>query len=231
MRVWYSSYILTYIERDVRQISRMVDLTTFQLFLQLCAGRIGQLLNVSSLANDCGIAIRKAEEWLSLLQTSYIIFLLRPHYKNFSKRLVKTPKLYFYDTGIASHLLGIESIDQLKTHYARGNLVECLILSEFFKQYYNDARTPHIYFWRDNHGHEIDCIIEQGTKLFPIEIKSGRTVNTDYFDGLKYWSSLSHASPEDNFVVYSGDENQKRKYGLVVSWKNCDSIIDQILSR
>lgn len=135
--IWYSSYTLTYLKRDVRQVATVKNLTAFQLFIKLCAGRVGQLLNLSILASDCGINLKTAQGWLSLLQASYIIFLLQPHYKNFNKRLVKTPKLYFYDTGLACSLLGITSVDQLKTHYMRGSLVESFIISNFFEEYYN----------------------------------------------------------------------------------------------
>jgi len=227
--IWYPSYILTYIERDVRQVTNIPELSTFQIFLKLCAGRIGQLLNVSSLANDCGISVRTATSWLSLLQASYIIFLLQPHYKNFSKRLVKTPKLYFYDTGIACSLLEIENVEQLKSHYLREGLVENLILSDLQKDFFNRARVPHLFFWRDNHGHEVDCIIEHSINLIPIEIKAGRTVASDYFDDLSYWNNLAHADPSKGYVIYAGNENQKRSKGNVLSWENCDTIIKKIL--
>lgn len=228
LSVWYSSYILTYIERDVRQVATIADLTVFQLFLKLCAGRIGQLLNVSSLANDCGIPLRTAQAWLSLLQASYIIFLLQPHYKNYSKRLVKTSKLYFYDTGLACSLLDIESAEQLRSHYLRGNLVECLLISDLFKQNYNRARIPHIYFWRDNHGHEIDCLVEYGTSLTPIEIKAGRTVTADYFTGLNYWNALSQNDPRNGFVLYAGPEGQISNQAQVLSWRDIERIFKHI---
>ncbi|MBA3954269.1 ATP-binding protein [Candidatus Dependentiae bacterium] len=226
--VWYPSYTLTYIERDVRQVAHVQDLTIFQLFLKLCAGRIGQLLNLSSLANDCGIPLRTAQHWISLLQSSYIVFLLQPHYKNFNKRLVKTPKLYFYDTGLACSLLGIDSPDQVYTHYLKGSLVECLIISELQKQYYNRARLPNLYFWRDSHGHEVDCIIEKGIQLIPVEIKAGKTVSSDYFTALQYWYRLSEAEQPNGFVVYGGLENQKRNYATVLSWKSANTIISNL---
>ncbi|WP_202943302.1 ATP-binding protein [Candidatus Amoebophilus asiaticus] len=225
LSIWYSSYTLTYLERDVRQVATIKDLPTFQLFLKLCAGRVGQLLNVSSLASDCGINMKAAQGWLSLLQASYIIFLLQPHYKNFNKRLVKTPKLYFYDTGLACSLLGITSVDQLRTHYMRGSLVESLIIANFFKGYYNSAQIPRLYFWRDNYSHEVDCLIEQADILIPVEIKSGRTVASDYFSELTYWSKLSGSDPADNYLVYAVTEGQKRKNGQVLSWKDSDAII------
>lgn len=228
IQLWYSSYTLSYIERDVRQVTTINELTTFKLFLQLCAGRIGQSLNISSLANDCGITQRTADKWLSLLQASYIIILLQPYYKNFSKRLVKTPKLYFYDTGLACSLLGIESEDQVKTHYLRGGLMENLIITDLYKQYAHKGRSPHLYFWRDNHGHEIDCLIEKGTYLFPIEIKAGKTISSNYFSGLNYWNELTHNDPTQSLVVYSGSEDQKRSNGNVFSWQSASQIIEKI---
>ena len=229
--MFYSSYVFTYIERDVQQVTDVGDLTQFRLFLKMCAGRIGQLLNVSQLSNDCGLSLYKTEQWLSLLQASYIIFLLQPHYKNFSKRLVKTPKLYFYDTGIASWLLDIESEEQLRTHYLKGGLTENLIITDFNKEYYNSGREPHTYFWRDNHGHELDCLLEKGEELYPIEIKSGYTVAQNYFSGLKYWNGLTNNNPENGYVVYSGDESQKRTFGNVISWKHVYEIIDNIYNK
>jgi len=216
---WVPNYIRTYIERDVRQIQNVTDLTLFQTFIKLCAGRIGQLLNLTSLGNDCGISSGTAKKWLSLLEASYIVFLLQPHYKNFSKRLIKSPKIYFYDTGLACSLLGLTSSEQISTHYLRGNLFESYVLSECMKQYHNNGQIPPLYFWRDKHGHEIDCIIEQGDKLTPIEIKAGHTISKSYFANLSYWNKLSGNNPENSFVVYAGDDEQKRKNGHVLNWR------------
>lgn len=226
--LWYSSYTLSYLERDVHQVTTINELTTFKLFLQMCAGRIGQQLNVTSLANDCGIPFRTVEHWLSLLQASYILFLLQPYYKNYSKRLVKTPKLYFYDSGLACSLLGIESADQVKTHYLKGGLVENVIIADLYKQYYNTARTPHIYFWRDNHGNEVDCIIEKGTMVFPIEMKAGQTISTNYFSGLNWWNEVAENDPAQSLVVYTGKEDQKRSQGNVFSWQTAGDIVKKI---
>lgn len=227
--LWYTSYTQTYIERDVRQVASIADVTVFQLFLKLCAGRIGQMLNVSSLANDCGIPLRTANAWLSLLQESYVIFLLQPYYKNFSKRIVKTPKLYFYDTGLASSLLGIESAEQLHSHYLRGGLIECYLISDFYKQFYNQAKKPHIYFWRDNHGHEIDCLIERGSTMYPIEIKSGKTVTDDYFKAITYWNNLTDTNSESSYIIYGGTNDQKRSKGNIISWHTAANIITKKL--
>ena len=223
---WYPNYIITYVERDVRQIINIQDLTVFQNFVKLCAGRIGQLLNISSLGNDCGISTTTARSWLTLLEASYIIFLLQPHHNNFSKRLIKSPKLYFFDTGLACSLLGIESEKQITTHYLRGGLVESLLISDFFKQVYNAGRKPHLYFWRDSHGHEVDCIREKGSQLIPIEIKAGKTISNNYFTELSYWNELTKSDPAQSFVIYAGNENQQRTNGKVLGWQSAGSIID-----
>jgi len=217
---FYPGYIQTYIERDVRLIKNVHDLGLFQLFVKMCAGRTGQLLNLSSLANECGISQTTAKSWLSLLEQSYIIFLLKPHYRNFSKRLVKTPKLYFYDTGLASYLLGIQSEEQLKTHYAKGALFESFIISEIIKSKYNSGHEHNCYFWRDKNGTEIDCLIEKGAELVAIEIKSGQTVTNDWYKNLSYYNSISKDIVIENMIIYGGDHDQLRSSGRIISWKN-----------
>ncbi|MBI2411435.1 MAG: ATP-binding protein [Candidatus Kerfeldbacteria bacterium] len=221
---WYSSYIQTYVERDVRLIKNISDLQAFQKFIKLCAGRIGQILNLSSLANDCGITHNTAKAWMSILESSYIVFLLQPHHKNFSKRLIKMPKLYFYDTGLACALLHITNVAQLKTHYLYGGLFESFIIAELMKFRFNQGAQPNCYFWRDRLGHEIDCIIEQGDQLIPIEIKSGKTIVSDYFKGIQYWTNLAGMSAEHGYVIYGGMQNQQRSQGHVLSWKNMKQI-------
>lgn len=223
---WYPSYIQTYIERDVRQIKNIANLSLFQNFIELCAGRIGQLLSVSSLANDCGITVSTVNSWLSILEASYIIFLVRPYHKNFSKRIVKFPKLYFYDTGLACSLLGIKKEEELLKHYLRGGLFESFVFSELMKHEYNLGERPRIYFWRDSIGHEVDCIIEKDQKMFPLEIKSSKTINLSFFDELKRWNKISGTNPEDNFLIYSGDENAKRKSGRVLGWRSINKIFN-----
>jgi predicted AAA+ superfamily ATPase len=227
---WYRDYIETYLERDIRQIAYVKDLTQFKYFTQLCAGRVGQILNYSSLASDCGIDVRKVKEWLSLLEASYVIFTMQPHHKNFNRRLVKSPKLYFYDTGLVCSLLKIETKDQLLTHYMRGNLFECLITSELHKRFFNNNRRPSIFFWRDNHGHEVDCIIERATtqkdpELIPIEIKSCMTPYPKIFKELQQWYEINENNIRNGYVIYGGDENQSRLYGTVLSWKNLDFLV------
>lgn len=225
---WYPNYIQTYVERDVRQMKNIGDLSTFEKFIKLCAGRVGQLLNLSSLATECGITHNTAKAWLSLLEASFIVFLLQPHHKNFNKRLVKMPKLYFYDTGLASSLLGIEKKEQLKTHYLRGNLFENLVISELMKYRLHRGLVPNLYFWRDKVGHEVDCLIEQAEKFIPIEIKAGATALKEYFSHLEYWNALSGQKPGNSFVIYGGAENRKQSFGNLVSWNNILGVLDAI---
>jgi len=223
---WYPTYISTYIERDIRQIKNVTNISLFQTFIKLCAGRIGQLLNVSSLANDCGISAVTAESWISLLEMSYILFRAQPHHKNFSKRIVKTPKIYFYDTGIACSLLEINDPKQLATHYLRGGLFESFIFSEILKMQYNKGLTPHPYFWRDKIGHEVDCIIERGGKLHAIEMKAGKTINNDYFTALTYWKEMALSDAGTSYLVYAGDESQKRTIAEVLKWSDITKIME-----
>lgn len=223
---WYLNYIQTYIERDIRQIKNVTDLHLFQKFTSLCAGRIGQLLNLSELARDCGITTKTATSWISILEASYLIYLLYPHHQNFNKRIVKSPKLYFYDTGVACAFLRIKSQEQLYTHYLKGSLFESFMISELIKQDYNRGRRPDLYFWRDQSGHEIDCLLEQNNELIPIEIKSSETINAKFFDDIRYWSLLAQKNPSNGFLIYGGSENQKRTAGQVLSWTDVDSIVN-----
>jgi hypothetical protein len=191
----------------------------------LCAGRIGQILNVASLANDCGIDQKTAGAWLSLLEATYVIYLLRPYYKNIGKRLVKSPKLYFVDTGLACTLLNIKSLPELQSHYLRGGLFESLIVVDILKQQYHQDEKPTLYFWRDHVGDEIDCLIERALTLQPIEIKAGRTVSLDYFKGLKKVMGTSTACFADPTVVYAGDQEQAWTAGRVISWKQAGFLV------
>ncbi|MFA6950875.1 MAG: ATP-binding protein [Lentimicrobiaceae bacterium] len=211
---WFPNYISTYVERDVRQLKNVVDLTTFERFIRLCAGRTGQLLNMSSLALETGVDQKTVAAWLSVLETSFILFRLQPYYKNYNKRMVKMPKLYFYDTGLAAALLGIDHADMLEMHPFRGSLFENLVVTEFLKQRLNSGLSNNIYFWRDSTGNEIDLLIDRTPDLLPIEIKSGRTVTSDYFKGLNFWNKLT--GNKGGMVVYGGDMKQSRSYGITV---------------
>lgn len=219
---WYKSYLNTYIERDVRQIKNISDLSKFQLFLKLCAGRVGQLLNMSSLASDCGIDHTTIRSWISILEASFIVFLLGPHHKNFNKRLVKQPKLYFYDTGIASYLLGIHKPEELLTHYMRGALFENFVIGELIKQRFNKGREHNLNFWRDNHGHEVDVILNSGKRLIALEIKSSETIVNEQFKSLAYWNHLT--SEQKGYLVYAGDISQTRSTATVLSWKDLQNV-------
>lgn len=221
---WYPNYIQTYLERDLRLIKNIDNLATFQTFLKMCSSRVGQMLNLSSLAADCGITHNTSRAWISILEASFIIFLLRPHHKNFKKRLVKMPKLYFYDAGLLCSLLGIENKKQIFTHSLKGSIFESFVLSEMFKHRYNQGLSPSLYFWRDKTGHEIDCIIERPSRLIPVEIKAGKTVTQDYFKNLAYWNDLSGGSARDSYVIYGGELTQKRSSGNLVSWKGINKV-------
>ena len=205
-------YIVTYVERDIRQLISIKDLNLFEKFLKLCAGRIGQLLNLQSLANDTGISHTTARSWISILEASYIIFLLPPWFNNFSKRLIKSPKLYFYDVGLASYLLGIENEKQVFRDPLRGNLFENLIIIDVLKYRFNKGKKSTLYFYRDSKGLEIDLIYEAGRNIFPIEIKSGATVSEDYFKNLKKFLRIDKAlsTPYGGAVFYGGSEIQYR---------------------
>jgi uncharacterized protein len=217
---FYPNYINTYVEKDVRQIKNVTDLSQFQKFMRLCAGRVGQVFNVASLARDCGITAITANQWLSILEMSFIIFRLQPHHQNYNKRLVKAPKLYFYDTGIAANLLGINDQANVEAHFAKGCLFENMIISDLIKQVLNQGRQPHFYYWRDKVGHEIDLIIEDGDNVIPIEIKSGKTINSDFFKNINYWKNISHK--EKAFIIYGGNEEQRRSAGHIISWQKLD---------
>ena len=219
--VWYRNYIQTYIERDIRQIQNVHDTKTFQTFLRICAGRAGQLINLSAIGTECGISYNTVKAWLSILESSFIIYTLQPHHKNFNKRLVKQQKLYFYDTGLACALLGIESADQVQTHYAKGALFENMIVMELMKNRLNKGKESGLYFWRDNHGHELDILIED-IDLTPIEVKAGKTVIPDFFKGINYWNGLSGGTK--GYVVYAGEQGQSRGDVKVLGWNKMASI-------
>jgi predicted AAA+ superfamily ATPase len=217
---WYADYVTTYLERDVRKVKNVGDLSVFQRFLKMCAARSGQVLNLSSLGDDCGITHNTAKSWLSILEASYIVYLLKPHHQNFNKRLIKSPKIYFYDSGLLSYLIGISEPDMLSTHASRGHVFETWVISELLKGRMNRGLRDNLYFWRDNSGHEIDCIVDQGDLLISLEIKSGKTVSEDFFKGLRFWSRISGADAKQMHVVYAGLMDQTRKDGDVLSWRS-----------
>lgn len=223
---FYPSYIQTYVDRDVRMIKNIGDINAFIQFTQLCAGRIGQPLNYASLANDAGISPNTAKSWLSILESSYILYRLQPYHRNFNKRLIKSPKLYFYDTGVACSLLGLREQEQVNLHYMKGSLFENLILNEFIKRSFNRGENRQPYYWQDNHGKEIDCLLVNGERVTAVEIKSGKTISTSYFENLNFWRSLAALPENQEYVVYGGDQSIQTSVGTLISWKELDRIPD-----
>ena len=223
---WMPAYVTAYVERDVRQLIQVQDLEIFQRFVRLCAGRSGHILNLSSLATDCGISHNTAKAWISVLEASYILFLLRPHHANFNKRLVKSPKLYFYDTGLLCWLLGIQEPDQLATHPLRGNIFETLIVSELVKTRFNQGKQTAFHYWRDSNGNEVDVIVDAGSKLIPIEIKSGQTLNQDFFAGLNRWSALAGDKAGSPALVYGGMDTLEHKGAKIFAWSAVDQVLE-----
>ncbi len=219
---WFASYIATYIERDIRQVLRVHDLSVFQRFVRLCAGRNGQLLNLNALAGETGVSQKTARSWLSVLESSYIVHLLPPYFRNFGKRLIKTPKLYFLDQGLACWLLGIRSHEHLALHPMRGAIFESFIISEFLKSRYNRGLPPDLYFWRDNNGLEADIVFERGTKLQPVEIKSGQTITGDSIRaGLKA-ARFAGEEALQPWLIYGGDDSYERNGVTIMSWRDCE---------
>ncbi len=223
---WYPNYIQTYIERDVRQLKNVFDLNLFQRFIRLCAGRIGQVINWTDLGRDCGIDHKTARVWASVLEASYVIYLLPPYYRNFSKRLVKSPKLYFYDTGIACSLLGISSPDDLQSHYLKGGLFESFVISELIKEASLHRGVSPFYFWRDHTGNEIDLIFETHSQPKALEIKSSQTISSDYFKTLEQWQSISNSAPDQCYLIYGGNEDEKRSLAQVRSWQKTSTVFE-----
>ncbi len=221
---WFANYIATYLERDVRQLIAVRDLAQFQTFVKMCAARTGQLLNLASLGADCGINAVTAKQWLSVLEASYIVTLLKPHHRNFGKRLVKAPKLYFCDVGLAAWLLGIRDAAALDTHAARGALFETHVISELMKQRLNAGQPLDLYFWRDHVGHEVDVLIEHAQGLQALEIKSGSTFASDWTDGLKKWQKFAATESIQPSLVYGGTTSYVREGMHVWGWQNIGDI-------
>ncbi len=218
-KAWFPAYVTAYVERDVRQILKVQDLEVFQRFVRLCAGRSGQILNLASLATDCGITHNTAKAWISVLEASYVLFLLRPHHENFSKRLIKSPKLYFYDTGLLCWLLGIQNSGQLASHPLRGSIFETFVVSELVKSRLNRGERAAFSFWRDSNGNEIDVVADVGTGMMPIEIKAGQTINWDFFAGLERWTALAGERAVSPALIYGGEENHERRGTRIIGWR------------
>ncbi len=216
-------YVNTYVERDLRLLINIKNLSKFEIFLKLCAGRTGQILNLSSLGNDCGLNHATIKSWISVLEASYIIKLLRPFYKNFNKRLIKSPKLYFLDTSLASFLLDINDEKQMNTHPLRGSLFENFVVSEFLKNRFNNGQTDNLFFFRDNTGNEVDLICDHGQKTDAVEIKSAQTIAPDFFKGLCFFSKLS-GDIRNRIVIYGGSSSYLRENFHVTGWRDIGKI-------
>jgi uncharacterized protein len=221
----YSSYFQTYVERDVRQILQVKDIIPFERFIKLTASRIGQLINFASLASDVGVSAVTIKEWISVLEATYILIRLEPYFENFGKRLIKSPKLYFADTGLACHLLGIDSTEQLIKDPLYGNLFENWVVVELMKARYNQAMDPRLYFYRDVSGREIDLLFQQGSRLIPIEIKSSKTFSSSFLEGLHYFHEQSPQKAEGGALIYAGAQTQKMGAFHLFNAENCAQLM------
>jgi len=229
IKTWLTNYISTYVEKDVRQVLKISDVVSFQRFVKLCAARTGNLVNYAEIARDADISPNTAKAWISILETSYIIKMLSPYYKNFNKRIIKSPKLYFYDSGLVCSLLGIKNAEELNIHPMRSHIFESMIISEFFKYSYNQGEIPSLFFWRDVQGHEIDCVIEKSLmEIVPVEIKARMTVTHDFFKGLIDWQEISQQKNIDSYVVYAGREDLIRKHGKIFAWNHTRKMLQEI---
>lgn len=223
-----ADYFETYVERDLRQLITVKNLSTFQKFVKLCAGRIGQILNLNSLGNDVGISHTTAREWLTILEANYIVFRLEPFHMNISKRLIKSPKLYFYDVGLASYLLGIENISHVEIHPLRGNLFENLVVMEILKYRYNQGKRNNLNYYRDAQGNEIDILYGAGAHVLPIEVKAGETVAGDFFRGLYALEKLIADFPFGKAVIYCGSREETRKDIRIVNAFSIPDILNRV---
>lgn len=225
---YYNQYIATYVERDLKQISQISNLSSFRNFLALLAGRIGQLINLSSLANDTGVAVNTIENWISILEASYLVFRLQPHHKNFGKRYVKSPKIYFNDVGLACRLLTLSKPSELKSHFLIGGLFENLIITEIKKHILNHSKSSKLYFFRDSNNNEIDLIIDSGITQIPIEIKSSGTFSSQFTLGLKFWNKSLNNQKQKGFIVYTGNRSLITSKLHLLNWSNLDPLLKLI---
>jgi len=217
-REWLEPYIQTYLERDVRDLLNVGNLETFGRFLRLCAGRSGQLLNLNGLASDCGISQPTARQWLSVLTTSFIVTLVEPYHRNFNKRIIKTPKLYFLDTGLLCNLLRIASPEDLAQHASRGAVFETFVAAELVKNAMNRGVRPALTFWKDKAGREVDFLVEEGKTTWAMEVKSGETAQDDMFTGLRYWEKHHPSGNRVGALVYGGREAYTHQGFRVIPW-------------
>jgi predicted AAA+ superfamily ATPase len=224
---WFSNYVATYVERDIRNVLAIQDLNRFQRFLRLCAARSAQLLNLSSLANDCDISSVTAKQWLSVLEATYVVKIIHPYFNNFGKRLVKTPKLYFIDTGLMAWLLGIKEVNQLDIHPSRGHLFENWVVTELLKETFNQGHPIDLYFWRDHSGFEMDIIRDTALGLQAIEVKSGSTFQMDWCKNVLHWKKIQQTETLVPQIIFGGEGNDLRYQCQAIGWKDLIKQIDQ----
>jgi predicted AAA+ superfamily ATPase len=218
--IFYKNYVQTYIEKDVTELLNIKDLKLFRTFLNLCAGRAGQLLNFSALANECDISHNTAKAWLSILESSYIIFLLQPYYNNFNKRVVKTPKLYFYDTGLLSYLLGIKTEEDLVENRLKGNIFENMIIAEYQKMNHHLYLDQEHYFWQDSNGNEVDLLMKNNKGFSVFEVKTTQTVTSKLFYKMDLFEKIASPAKVEKTLIYGGEKDENRSNYKVISWKN-----------
>lgn len=218
--VFYSNYVNTYLEKDVAELMNVRDMNTFRTFIALCASRAGQLLNLSALANECNISQPTAKSWFSFLESSYIVFLLQPYYENFNKRLVKTPKLYFYDTGLLCHLLTIRTAEDLEGNRVKGNIFENMVIAEYHKKNFHHYLHQQYYFWQDSNKHEIDLLMKTAKGFDILEVKASQTIKSEFFGNMDFFEAIADNVKIKKTLVYGGSENQKRTKYNILSWQN-----------
>jgi predicted AAA+ superfamily ATPase len=223
-----SFYVETYLQRDVRSLLNVKDLDMFERFLGLCAGRTGQLLSLASLSNDLGVSHNTLKSWLSVLRASFIITLIQPFSTNINKRVVKTPKLYFLDVGLACYLLGIDNLNELRTHPLRGALFESFVVSECLKHRYNAGRRDNLYFFRDRSGNEVDLLLKHGNRYTALEIKSAQTFHSDFTKGLKFLKGLMKDQISSMGIVYGGDLTQSRQDIKIAGFRDVSSLLGSL---
>jgi uncharacterized protein len=225
-RDWLSNYLETYFEKDLKDFLQVSDLQAFRKLLILLASSCGQLVNLSSIGNSIGVSHNTVKAWIAALEASYLIFLLQPYYNNYQKRIVKSPKIYFYDTGLVSTLLKLREYRQLTNHYIRGPLFENWVIIEYVKGQLNRGLDADCYFWRDHTGNEVDLLIETADKPFPVEIKSGKTIKREFFKGIEHFAKI--AETPHSGLIYGGDTNQERNTTSIIAWNQWPSQIEMM---
>ena len=215
---FYKNYISTYVEKDIRALKNVSKLDAFMRLMRILAGRTAQELNMSTIGEECGVAHNTIRDWISILEASFLVYKLKPFHRNYNKRIVKNPKIYFTDTGLVCSLLGIRAKDELTYHYLKGSIFETFIVTEFLKENFNKGERFELYFWRDNHQKDIDLIVDWGASQFGVEIKASETVHEKFFDNMKYWQQLTKCHPESLHLIYGGKETYERNEMNVVGW-------------